>query len=103
VKALGRDAEIGDMVVLIGDIFRGQGLKVGRQKFRYEAGGTVYEGENVYAVLEAPRGDATEAVVMAAPWINGDGKLNESGVALVMALARYFKRLSLFSLVPFSN
>lgn len=80
------------MVELVGGIFKGQGLKVATQKFRYEAGGAVYEGENVYALLEAPRGDATEAVVLVAPWINGEEQLNESGVALVLALARYFKR-----------
>ena len=102
VQAIGwRNATTEQMIELVGGIFRGQGLKVGTQKFRYEAGGDVYEGENVYAVLEAPRGDATEAVVLAAPWINGEDRLNESGVALVLALARYFKRwsppLSLYS------
>ncbi|KAA8909205.1 Gaa1-like protein [Sphaerosporella brunnea] len=96
VKAL-QHAPIEQMIETIESIFKGQGLKVGTQKFRYEAGGKIYEGENVYAVLEAPRGDATEAVVLAAPWINGDDQLNQSGVALVMALARYFKRWSLWS------
>jgi glycosylphosphatidylinositol transamidase len=96
VAALGqRNASTNEVAQVIGDIFKGQGLKVGTQKFKYEAGGRVYEGENVYAVLEAPRGDATEAVVLAAPWLNTDEVLNESGVALVMALARYFKRKSL--------
>jgi glycosylphosphatidylinositol transamidase len=90
------------MVELVGGIFKGQGLKVGTQKFSYEAGGNTYEGENVYAILEAPRGDATEAVVMVAPWVNGEEKLNESGVALVLALARYFRSMfSLFSLFSF--
>ncbi|KAF8545382.1 Gaa1-like protein [Trichophaea hybrida] len=98
VQAIGRrNATTEEVVEMIGGIFKGQGLKVGTQKFRYEAGGAVYEGENVYALLEAPRGDATEAVVLVAPWINGEEKLNESGVALVMALARYFKRWSLWS------
>ena len=42
VKALGnRNATPAEMVEVIGDIFRGQGLKVGTQKFRYEAGGEV--------------------------------------------------------------
>ncbi|CCX08185.1 Similar to GPI transamidase component GAA1; acc. no. P39012 [Pyronema omphalodes CBS 100304] len=98
VAALGQqNASTNEVAQVIGDIFKGQGLKVGTQKFKYEAGGRVYEGENVYAVLEAPRGDATEAVVLAAPWLNTDEVLNESGVALVMALARYFKRWSLWS------
>jgi glycosylphosphatidylinositol transamidase len=96
VKAL-QHASPEQIIETIGAIFKVQGLKVATQKFRYEAGGETYEGENVYAVLEAPRGDATEAVVLAAPWLNGDEKLNQSGVALVMALARYFKRWSLWS------
>jgi glycosylphosphatidylinositol transamidase len=96
VKAL-QHASPEQIIETIGAIFKVQGLKVATQKFRYEAGGQTYEGENVYAVLEAPRGDATEAVVLAAPWLNGDDQLNQSGVALVMALARYFKRWSLWS------
>lgn len=45
----------------------------------------------MYAILHAPRGDATEAIVLVAAWKNMDGKLNQSGVALALALARYFK------------
>ena len=67
------------------------------QKYEYQAAGTQYSGENVYAILRAPRGDATEAVVLIAAWTNMDGELNQSGVALVLALARYFKRWSLWS------
>lgn len=74
------------------EIFRGQGLKAGTQKYEYHAAGNTYKGENAYAVLEAPRGDATEAIVLCAAWRNMDGQLNESGVALALALARYFKR-----------
>ncbi|TGZ85212.1 Glycosylphosphatidylinositol:protein transamidase, GAA1 component [Ascodesmis nigricans] len=97
VKALGRDASSDDIVARIGDIFKGQGLKVGVQKYKYTASGKDYEGKNVYAVLEAPRGDATESMVLVAGWRNMDDVLNESGVALVLALARYFKRWSLWS------
>lgn len=92
VQDLGRDATPSDIVEKLGDIFRSHGLKVGTQKYSYSAAGKEYTGENVYAVLEAPRGDATEAIVMCAAWLNMDGVLNESGVALVLALARYFKR-----------
>ena len=64
-----------------------------RQKYTYEAAGEIFEGENVYAILQAPRGDATEAMVLCAAWESNEGVLNEGGVALVMALARYFKRM----------
>lgn len=75
----------------LGVIFKAQGLKVGRQKYSYEAAGKTIAGENVYAMLQGPRADATEAIVLIAAWRNMDGVLNQSGVALVLTLARYFK------------
>ena len=66
-------------------------MKVARQGYRYESSGDVYEGQNVYAILHAPRGDATEAIVLIGAWRNVEGVLNRSGVALVLTLARYFK------------
>ena len=79
----------------ISEIFKASGLKVARQKYEYNAAGIDYCGENVYSILQAPRGDATEAIVLVAAWKNMDGELNQSGVALVLTLARYFKRKSL--------
>ena len=76
----------------LGEIFKSSGMKVATQKYRYQAGGNEYGGENVYAVLHAPRGDATEAIVLVGAWNNMDNEPNQSGVALVLTLARYFKR-----------
>ena len=73
------------------------GMRPARQRYEYHAAGITHSGENVYAILHAPRGDATEALVLVAAWTNMDGKLNQSGVALVLGLARYFKRWSLWS------
>ncbi|MCJ1471543.1 Glycosyl phosphatidyl inositol protein transamidase complex subunit [Lambiella insularis] len=81
----------------IGEIFRSSGLKVARQKYEYQTAGNAYGGENIYSILHAPRGDATEAIVLVAAWRNMDDELNQSGVALVLTLARYFKRWSLWS------
>ncbi|KAK0610451.1 Gaa1-like protein [Bombardia bombarda] len=78
-------------------ILKGLGLKVGRQNFTYHSAGHVYSGENTYAILQAPRGDATEAIVLVAAWKNAKGELNRNGVALLLTLARYFKRWSLWS------
>ncbi|KAJ2897846.1 hypothetical protein MKZ38_004359 [Zalerion maritima] len=80
-------------------ILKGVGLKTGRQSFKYESRswGDEYEGENLYAILQAPRGDATEAIVLVAPFRTVDGKLNANGVALALTLSRYFKRWSLWS------
>lgn len=74
------------------DIFKASGLKVARQKYEYTTAGVVHGGENIYAILHAPRGDATEAIVLVGAWVNVDGTINRSGVALVLTLARYFKR-----------
>ncbi|KAG9243870.1 rhomboid protein 2 [Calycina marina] len=79
------------------EILRSSGLKVARQKYEYRSAGGVHAGENIYAILHAPRGDATEAIVLVGAWVNMDGKINRSGVALVLTLARYFKRWSLWS------
>lgn len=68
------------------------GLKAATQKYEYQAAGHTVAGENAYAILHAPRGDATEAIVLVAAWTNMDGDINQSGVALAMTLARYFKR-----------
>ncbi|KAK3690030.1 Gaa1-like protein [Podospora appendiculata] len=78
-------------------IAKGLGLKVSRQNFTYTSAGHVYTGENLYAILQAPRGDATEAIVLVAAWKNARGELNRNGVPLLLTLARYFKRWSLWS------
>ncbi|KAK3348104.1 Gaa1-like protein [Neurospora tetraspora] len=78
-------------------IAKGLGLKVGRQNFTYSSAGNTHSGQNIYAILQAPRGDATEAIVLVAAWKNVKGELNRSGVPLVLTLARYFKRWSLWS------
>jgi len=70
---------------------------VGRQNYTYHSAGNTYAGENVYAILQAPRGDATEAIVLVAAWKNVRDEFNRNGVALALTLARYFKRWSLWS------
>lgn len=77
----------------LSEIFRSIGLKSATQKYEYHAAGNSISGENAYAILHAPRGDATEAIVLVAAWTNMDSELNQSGVALALTLARYFKRL----------
>lgn len=79
------------------EFFKASGLKVARQKYEYKSAGESYTGENIYAILHAPRGDATEAIVLVGAWRNMEGVINRSGIALVIALARYFKRWSLWS------
>ncbi|KAL2210517.1 Glycosylphosphatidylinositol:protein transamidase, GAA1 component [Sarocladium strictum] len=78
-------------------LLKGVGLKVGRQNYTYVSAGEEYAGENVYGILQAPRGDATEAIVLVAAWKSIDGRHNSNGVGLALTLARYFKRWSLWS------
>ena len=82
----------------IEELFQNAGLKTSRQKYAYESSGEKYWGENVYSVLNAPRGDGTEAIVLVAALKNIEGKDNVNGVALLVTLARYFKRI-----LPLSN
>jgi glycosylphosphatidylinositol transamidase len=79
------------------EIFASNGLKVATQKYEYPELASNITGENVYAVLQGPRADATEAIVLIGAWRNMDMEINQSGVALVLTLARYFKRWSLWS------
>jgi hypothetical protein len=68
------------------------GLKVATQGYEYKSSGITHQGENIYAIIQAPRGDATEAIVLVAAWKTIDGQLNLNGVSLALTLARYFKR-----------
>jgi glycosylphosphatidylinositol transamidase len=78
-------------------LIRGLGVKTARQNFTYHAAGRAFAGENLYAILQAPRGDATEAIVLVAARENVGGEANRSGIPLTLTLLRYFKRWSLWS------
>lgn len=73
------------------------GLKTAQQPYHYKVAGEDIEGTNVYGLLQGPRADATEAMVLMAAWTNFDGETNWSGVALALTMARYFKRWSIWS------
>ncbi|QIX00163.1 hypothetical protein AMS68_005680 [Peltaster fructicola] len=79
------------------DILRSMGLKDAEQSYEYNIAGESVAGVNAYGVLQGPRADATEAMVLVAAWINFNGDINYSGVALTLALARYFSRWSVWS------
>lgn len=51
----------------------------------------------LYAVMHAPRGDNTEAIVLVTPYITSSDESNIGGFALAPALARYFGRMSIWS------
>jgi len=89
-------ADVRSVVDALGGFLDAIGLKVARQKYHYQTATRSIAGENVYAMLRGPRADATEAIVLMAAWRNMDNFLNQSGVALVLTLARYFSRTSPF-------
>lgn len=78
-------------------IVREMGLKSAIQPYSFQVAGETISGKNIYGLLQGPRADATEAMVLMAAWRNFDGELNYSGVALALAVARYFKRWSIWS------
>ncbi|KAK6202262.1 Gaa1-like protein [Scheffersomyces amazonensis] len=53
--------------------------------------------DTLYAIMHAPRGDDTEAMVLAIPWETSDNEYNEGGMALAIALSRYFSKMSIWS------
>lgn len=81
----------------IRSIFHNSGIKTAVQPYKYSIGGKQVEGENVYGIVHAPRGDGTESIVIIAPIHNFEGQLNTNGVTLLLTLARYFSRWSLWS------
>ncbi|XP_043218487.1 glycosylphosphatidylinositol anchor attachment 1 protein-like [Amphibalanus amphitrite] len=77
--------------------FRQLGLQVYPHNFtlRYPLGnGSVFHGENTYAVLRAPRSGSTEALVLSAPYRRPGAPHppNHAAVAMLVALAKYFRR-----------
>lgn len=52
--------------------------------------------DTMYAVMHAPRGDNTEAMVLVAPYFTLDALPNVGAFSLAPALARYFTRMSIW-------
>jgi hypothetical protein len=69
-------------------------LKTGQQNYNLpeKLFGIGVNGTNVYGILRAPRGDATEAIVLSTSWRTIEGEIDIGGVSLLMSLAGYFKR-----------
>ncbi|TID16692.1 hypothetical protein CANINC_004144 [Pichia inconspicua] len=58
---------------------------------------TGIEKPTLYAIYHVPKGDDTEAMVLATPWFNRDGELNVGAMSLTLGLSRYFRRLSIWA------
>ncbi|GAA5820224.1 hypothetical protein JCM3770_006066 [Rhodotorula araucariae] len=84
--------------------FHELGLASSQQRYTFNlASNATLSGINTYAILPAPKTDGAEALVLSASWLsrarNEDGsrRINTRGVALVLALANYFKKHSMWS------
>lgn len=83
------------LIKKIRTILNSAGLPTATQHFEYHSAGNLTAGINIYSVLQAPRGDGTEAIVLIAPQRNAVGEQNINAIALLLTLARYFKSNSL--------
>ncbi|AQZ11866.1 GAA1 (YLR088W) [Zygosaccharomyces parabailii] len=54
-------------------------------------------GDSLYGILHSQRGDGTEAILLAIPWLNSENELNIGGASLGISLARYFSRWPVWS------
>ncbi|RUS22965.1 Gaa1-like protein [Endogone sp. FLAS-F59071] len=56
-----------------------------------------HQGVNAVGIYHAPRSDGTESLVLSAPWVSRDSKANINGVAVLLSIARMFKRHTYWS------
>ncbi|CAG8511788.1 20515_t:CDS:10 [Gigaspora margarita] len=71
---------------------RKAGLKTATQNFSVISSGKVISGINTFGVLNSPRTDGTEALVLSAPWKSKDGvTTNVNGIAAVLSIVKFFK------------
>ncbi|KAJ9068914.1 Glycosyl phosphatidyl inositol protein transamidase complex subunit [Entomophthora muscae] len=65
------------------------GIKAATQNYQFSLPYLNRKGVNTYAILRAPRGDGTEALVLSADW-ESQGAGNSNGVGLMLSLAEHF-------------
>ncbi|CAG8486788.1 16795_t:CDS:10 [Acaulospora morrowiae] len=76
----------------IEDQLKRSGFKTAKQNFTVVSSGRVISGVNVFGVLNSPRADGTEALVLSAPWISKDGvTININGIAAALSIGKFFK------------
>ncbi|CAG8565628.1 9198_t:CDS:10, partial [Dentiscutata erythropus] len=81
-----------EKVNYIEEELRKAGLKTATQNFSVISSGKVISGINVFGVLNSPRTDGTEALVLSAPWKSKDGvTTNVNGIAAALSIGKFFK------------
>ncbi|KAF0447035.1 Gaa1-domain-containing protein [Gigaspora margarita] len=77
---------------------RKAGLKTATQNFSVISSGKVISGINTFGVLNSPRTDGTEALVLSAPWKSKDGvTTNVNGIAAALSIVKFFKNYTYWS------
>jgi glycosylphosphatidylinositol transamidase len=66
------------------------GLEVHEQHFSYMDGEKQYNGTNVYAIIRGERSTSSESITLCVPFIKDSKRDTISGVALALALTKYF-------------
>lgn len=67
------------------------GLEVHEQSFSYTSpSGRQYNGTNIYSIIRGERSTSSESIALCVPFIKDANKNTISGVALSLALAKYF-------------
>ncbi|KAG1142805.1 hypothetical protein G6F37_007347 [Rhizopus arrhizus] len=72
--------------------FRLSGFVSAVQHFTFDNNGYNTKGTNAFAIHKAPRSDGKEALILSAPWVSRTGEYNTNGIALLLSLAKLFKR-----------
>nr|CAG8446037.1 12712_t:CDS:10 [Entrophospora candida] len=79
------------------------GLKTATQNFTVKVSGKTISGINVFAVLNAPRADGTEALVLSAPWKSRDDlTTNVNGIAAILSIGKFFKSKFCFEIYGYT-
>uniref|UniRef100_A0A6G1S8E2 Glycosylphosphatidylinositol anchor attachment 1 protein n=1 Tax=Aceria tosichella TaxID=561515 RepID=A0A6G1S8E2_9ACAR len=70
------------------------GLEVHEQHFSYMDNGKQFNGTNVYSIIRGERSTNSESIALCVPFIKDSNRDTLSGVALTLALTKYFSSKS---------
>lgn len=90
-----KDISLNEKNEFLNDLLTTMGYKT--EILNYKDPKTGIEKPTLYAIYHVPKGDDTEAMVLATPWYNQEGLYNVNAISLSLGLARYFHRLSIWA------
>ena len=84
-------------MTFVANTFRGLGLEVSIQQFSYGDYNDKSVGYNVHGIFRASRGEGTEAIVLAVPYILSDDLQNENGLYYALSMASFVRKYSFWA------